>query len=71
LAPGESVYYTWLRPQGSRTLVWSLSGHTEELTNTLQTDDRGVITVAPNRFLSWVSFLDGMQRVMVSFVVIF
>ena len=65
LASGESVYYTWLRPEGTRSLVWSLSGQSEEQTNALLSDDHGVIVVGPNRFMSWVSFLDGMQRVLV------
>jgi vacuolar protein sorting-associated protein 13A/C len=65
LAPGESVYFTWLLPQGSRNLIWSISGSDEEYTNALLSDDRGIVTTGTNRFLSWVSFLDGMQRVMV------
>ena len=67
LGPGESVYYTWLKPQGDRALVWSLSGQTEEHQNSLLTDDRGVVPIGPNRFLSWVTFLDGMQRILVRF----
>ena len=65
LAPGESVYYTWVKPLADRVLVWSLSGQPEEHENQLLTDDRGVVPVGPNRFLSWVSFLDGMQRILV------
>ncbi len=66
LAPGESVYFTWLLPQGSRNLVWSISGQSEEYTNPLLSDGTDVIATGTNRYLSWVCFLDGMQRVLVT-----
>jgi hypothetical protein len=46
LAPGESVYFTWVKPQGDRILTWSLSGLPEEHQNSLLSDDRGVVQVS-------------------------
>ena len=66
LAPGESSYYTWINPKGDRTLVWAADAgkahHENE--NSLQTDGEDVIELGHNKYLAWVSFLDGMQRVL-------
>ena len=63
LAPNHSAFYTWINPQGDRTFIW---GHDEskEYENPLMTDDQGWIDLGPNQYLAWVSFLDGMQRVL-------
>ena len=63
LAPNHSAFYTWINPQGERTFIW---GHDEskEYENPLMTDDQGWIDLGPNQYLAWVSFLDGMQRVL-------
>ena len=66
LAPGESAYYTWINPQGDRTLIWGydMSKTTHEYENKLVTDGQDVIELGNHKFLAWVSFLDGMQRVL-------
>ena len=67
MIPGQSSYYTWLKPSGDRTLVWSREGigkSAQEFENSLETDGQDVLELAQNRYLAWVSFLDGMQRVL-------
>ena len=66
LPPGESAFYTWINPQGDRTLIWGhdLSKASHEFENLLVTDGQGLIDLGPNKCLAWVSFLDGMQRVL-------
>ena len=63
LKPGEKVLFTWERPSGSRTLVWSVLGVKETKENSLTSDEYGVFQIGNGRF-AWVSFLDGMQRVL-------
>lgn len=62
--PGQSAYYTWLNPKGDRVLVWARDGSKQEYENSLQTDERDVLELPDGNFLAWVSFLDGMQRVL-------
>ena len=64
LGPKESCYFTWLNPSGSRKLVWSISGFPDEYTNSLESDKEGVVELDKDRVCAWVSFLDGMQRVL-------
>ena len=64
LSPGDAVYYTWVDPSGSRSLSWSVSGYREEYTDALMADGEGVIELDVGQYLAWVSFLDGMQRVL-------
>ena len=63
LKPGEKVLFTWERPSGSRTLVWSVLGVKETKENSLTSDEYGVFQIGNGKF-AWVSFLDGMQRVL-------
>jgi hypothetical protein len=66
LSPGESAYYTWINPEGNRVLVWIMDSFkkSHEFENALQSDGSDVIELGQNRYLAWVSFLDGMQRVL-------
>ena len=67
LAPGESAYYTWINPKGARKFVWSVdygSKINQEIENTLNSDGQDVVELTQQNFLAWVSFLDGMQRVL-------
>lgn len=62
------MHYTWENPTGKRTLVWD-SGQKAEVENDLRRDDLGEIFVlneATDKFVTiyWVSFLDGLQRVL-------
>lgn len=45
-------------------MVWARDSSKQVYENSLQTDERGVIDLPDDNFLSWVSFLDGMQRVL-------
>ncbi len=64
LGPGDAIYYTWMDPSGPRTLLWSISGYREEYSDSLISDGEGVIELDVGYYLAWVSFLDGMQRVL-------
>ena len=71
LAPGQSAYYTWINPKGSRKLIWSVEHGNKifELENSLQSDAVDIIELGNDengqvQLLAWVSFLDGMQRVL-------
>ncbi|CAB4054791.1 VPS13A_C [Lepeophtheirus salmonis] len=64
LAPGETCFFTWTNPNGPRKLLWSVSGFVEEHTNSLESDGQGVIELVKGSYLEWVSFLDGMQRIL-------
>lgn len=65
LGPGQSKLYTWQDPTGSRTLSWAISGYHCEHTNNLVSDQSvGIIQLDNDVELAWVSFLDGMQRVL-------
>jgi len=66
LPPGQSIYYTWIVPESDRILHWSFVGTKKkhEFENSLQSDGGDFIQLGPNEFLTWVSFLDGMQRVL-------
>ena len=66
LPPGESIYYTWIVPESDRILHWSFVGTKKkhEFENSLQSDGGDFIQLGPDQILTWVSFLDGMQRVL-------
>ena len=64
LAPGEKCLFTWDRPSGSRSLSWTVSGiQGKHFENSLRTDECDVFRVGNGQFAR-VSFLDGMQRVL-------
>lgn len=62
LEPSHSVLYTWENPTGPRLLVWE-TGKKAETEDELRKDGLGEI-VLENEKSYWVSFLDGMQRVL-------
>lgn len=62
LKPLHSVMYTWENPTGPRILMWE-SGKKNEIEDDLRKDGLGDIIVE-NEKLYWVSFLNGMQRVL-------
>ncbi|KAF5289221.1 hypothetical protein FQR65_LT00109 [Abscondita terminalis] len=63
LEPGNKILYTWENPSGPRVLVWDV-GHKKELEDDLRKDGVGEFSPAENMRIFWVSFLDGMQRVL-------
>eukprot|EP00092_Neocalanus_flemingeri_P033380 GFUD01036296.1.p1 GENE.GFUD01036296.1~~GFUD01036296.1.p1 ORF type:complete len:2741 (+),score=704.42 GFUD01036296.1:512-8224(+) len=65
LGPGEKVLFTWEKPSGVRVLHWSVSGvpGAKVYENSLKTDECDAFRVGNGQF-AWVSFLDGMQRVL-------
>ena len=56
--------YTWRHPCGSKKLAWAISGYTEEFFNELKSDDFKIIQLEEDKLVGWVSFLDGMQRIL-------
>ena len=69
LSAKESVYFTWTDPEGCRCIVWSIVGQGEEYENELTSDGQNYVELELDRdgnkaFLGSVSFLDGMQRVL-------
>ena len=56
--------YTWRHPCGSKRLVWAISGYMEEFFNELKSDDFKIIQLEEDKLVGWVSFLDGMQRIL-------
>ncbi len=64
LMPRQATYYTWINPSGPRVFNWSIAGYKEEYTDSLISDGEGVIELDVGQYLAWVSFLDGMQRVL-------
>ena len=63
LAPGETVLYTWQDPQGKRELLWS-GGEEKDHQDGLVKDGLGDFFLDSDNKVYWVSFLDGMQRVL-------
>ncbi|KAL3279818.1 hypothetical protein HHI36_017325 [Cryptolaemus montrouzieri] len=62
----HSMLYTWENPSGPRILVWE-GGNKSELENDLRKDEVGEYSVGSKTEgykIYWVSFLDGMQRVL-------
>ncbi|XP_025834660.1 vacuolar protein sorting-associated protein 13 isoform X2 [Agrilus planipennis] len=62
LDPGHSVLFTWSNPPGCRVLAWDI-GNKKEMQDELQTDGLKEFSPMPNYTVYWVSFLNGMQRV--------
>lgn len=63
LNPGHKLLYTWESPSGPRVLVWDI-GRKRELSDDLRKDGVGEFSPADDYHVYWVSFLDGMQRVL-------
>ena len=48
LVPGQSCYYTWIKPGGSRILTWAHDNQKDSMDfyeNFLETDDQGHINL--------------------------
>ena len=56
--------YTWRHPCGTKKLVWAISGYEEEFQNELKSDNFKIIQLEDDKLVGWVSFLDGMQRIL-------
>ncbi|XP_067012189.2 intermembrane lipid transfer protein Vps13 [Anabrus simplex] len=63
LEPKYAVMFTWANPLGPRELVW-LSTKKKEVSDGLRKDGLGEFSPDPETPMYWVSFLDGMQRVL-------
>jgi len=63
LGPNQAVLYTWQDPNMKRELVWSC-GETKEVKDGLIKDGMKDFFANSDTKLYWVSFLDGMQRVL-------
>ncbi|RZB70333.1 DUF1162 domain containing protein [Asbolus verrucosus] len=63
LASHHCMLYTWENPSGPRILVWE-GGHKKEYHNDLRKDGVDDYSVGENYNIYWVSFLDGMQRIL-------
>ncbi|KAF4519295.1 hypothetical protein B566_EDAN017925 [Ephemera danica] len=68
LAPMEQALYTWENPSGARLLIWntlSANSKKEETADMLRKDGLGRLWLpSGQKDVYWVSFLDGMQRVL-------
>ena len=52
LVPGQSCYYTWIKPGGSRILTWAHDNQKDSMDfyeNSLETDDQGHINLGKNK----------------------
>ncbi|CAH1965913.1 unnamed protein product [Acanthoscelides obtectus] len=63
LLPKHSILYTWENPSGPRIIAWD-RGHKKEIFNDLRKDGGGEFSPEEDLNICWVSFLDGMQRVL-------
>ncbi|KAJ8937448.1 hypothetical protein NQ314_011837 [Rhamnusium bicolor] len=63
LLPKNSILYTWENPSGPRMVAWDKGKHAEILSD-LRKDDFGEFKPTDDEEIFWVTFLDGMQRVL-------
>lgn len=63
LGSEQAMLYTWEDPVGSRELLW-ICGTNKEVKNDLTQDGIGEFFADSDTKVYWVSFLDGMQRVL-------
>ncbi|XP_021940255.1 vacuolar protein sorting-associated protein 13 isoform X3 [Zootermopsis nevadensis] len=63
LQPRERLLYAWENPTGSHCVVWN-AGKKKEITDELRKDGIGECQQNEDQQMWWVSFLDGMQRVL-------
>lgn len=63
LEPNQSLLYTWDNPSGSRILCWDI-GNNKDMEDDLRKDDLREFSPREHQIVFWVSFLDGMQRVL-------
>ncbi|XP_017782476.1 PREDICTED: vacuolar protein sorting-associated protein 13C isoform X2 [Nicrophorus vespilloides] len=63
LPRNQNMYYTWDNPSGPRVLVWE-GGYRKEMENDLRMDGVGEYPISEQYNVFWVSFLEGMQRIL-------
>ncbi|XP_060080495.1 intermembrane lipid transfer protein VPS13A-like [Ylistrum balloti] len=63
LGPGHFMMYTWENSTDKREIVWNC-GDKKDVKNTLVEDGYGWFALSADNNVYWVSFLDGMQRVL-------
>ena len=63
LGPREMVLFAWEKPSGERSLCWSCN-KSKELSDNLRKDGIGEFHPHQGVKVYWVSFLDGIQRVL-------
>lgn len=63
LGPGHYMMYTWENTTDKREIVWTC-GDKKDVKNTLVEDGYGWFALTSDTNVYWVSFLDGMQRVL-------
>eukprot|EP00058_Branchiostoma_floridae_P017686 XP_002603175.1 hypothetical protein BRAFLDRAFT_226506 [Branchiostoma floridae] len=60
LAPQQAVLYTWADPTGKKELLWNIDGNEKHNGK----DKLIKVKLSGDQKLYWVSFLDGLQRVL-------
>lgn len=63
LAKKHQLLHAWENPTGPRLLIWE-TGKKKELCDELRKDGLGEFSLVEGKRIYWVSFLDGMQRVL-------
>nr|CAD7395131.1 unnamed protein product [Timema poppensis] len=63
LNPKEQMMFTWEKPTGSRQIIWN-AAKKKEFADDLRKDGIGEFSLTGDDITYWVSFLDGMQRVL-------
>ncbi|XP_063230011.1 intermembrane lipid transfer protein Vps13 isoform X2 [Bacillus rossius redtenbacheri] len=63
LQPKHMMMFTWAKPTGSRQIIWN-DEKKKEFTDELRKDGIGELKVVCDESAFWVSFLDGLQRVL-------
>nr|CAD7427810.1 unnamed protein product [Timema monikensis] len=63
LNPKEQMLFTWEKPTGSRQIIWN-AAKKKEFADDLRKDGIGECSLTGDDITYWVSFLDGMQRVL-------
>lgn len=57
------LLHTWENPTGPRLLLWE-TGKKKEIEDDLRKDGLGEFSLVDDKRIYWVSFLDGMQRIL-------
>ncbi|GLH16637.1 Vacuolar protein sorting-associated protein 13A [Gryllus bimaculatus] len=63
LEPKNGVMFTWTNPLGTKTLIWA-NHKKKQISDDLRKDGIGEFAPAVDKRAYWVSFLDGMQRIL-------
>ncbi|KAG1695557.1 Vacuolar protein sorting-associated protein 13 [Nymphon striatum] len=64
LKPSETVLYTWSNPLGKQELIWHCDTSKKTQSDELIKDGIGDVKTSDGKTIYWVSFLDGLQRVL-------